>query len=662
MIRTQKVYYYLNIFFLFVSLVFWTTDVGSPEFSLFLGTAGAMFLLVLHDHFKNAKFIVYIAYLLFVFGFMNELSSESVFLFVFLFIILRPPVTFLAGYLYSFWIFYAFLAIKEIVKNDLSFNLLYSFNAQIAAYSYMKWGWIFLGTGYLISVLPFYIEKRRPNKGWYFPISGFVTFMITLPFQFMSGIIVGMYHSIKNHYDVLKSVLKSRRPVDPVQNVEPAIENYWLGECFYDWRLINKQLIMKNNGARKYFDQKAAWNYSVFKFSLGIIPFVTLKIIAYSVVIIGFLYLIVVAIVHFMIVGTISLFAFLYFFIMHTYDTYHLRSKKIATICPICYTKSELPVYLCPHCDREHPNLRPNKYGIRKRQCECGELLPTSSLDNRAQLRAKCSNIDCQKELQTMEASPFVISAVGPPASGKTSFLTSAIHELKEVTAPNNGWQFDFLNDRDQTLFQNQSNALVAGQYPHKTVNRKPLAHNIKLTGDEWRNPKLLYLFDPAGELYENSRELRRHDYLNYVDGYVLMIDPFSLPVISEQYMSDNESKLQSVNPSTTLPEDVFHMLMNHISTKHNIKEQDKIDTPLAIVLHKVDAFNLEAEIAATVTGGEEHDQCKAFLTNAGYGAFIRQIETKFNTFKYFTSSAANIGDPNEERAAQVVTWLLAQK
>lgn len=673
--QTMKVYKYINFVCLALGLIFWTTDTSTLMFELFIGTAGAMLFLVIGSYYPNRYVWTVFAYLAFFGGMflfisvaMNEAGFFAVLVPSLLFlIILRPPATFLYGVLYSFWVLLITYTVIGFVKLDNSLiELVRSLDLIFTIFD--NWYWLLFLGGYITSVLPFYLEQTRTTSPRFHFASGIIMYVWTLLLQLLTGIGMGIYKHSRNYIQTFRKAVRKQTLSKAELNAQPAFENYWFKKSFSDWKGVFQLTHQKNKLAKKQFDLMAKHMHYIYGFTLGAIPFTALKTAAFSSLIIGFILLVVTSFIHLVIIGIISIPVFIFFFIFFAYDSYHLRAKRIATVCPSCYHRSQLPDYLCYQCGREHTDLRPGKFGIRKRKCLCGTQLPTTALDERYELHATCKNEECKASLLTKEATPFCISVIGGPSSGKTSFIHAAVQELKEKVAAEHGWKMEFLHANEEEYFQKQSDTLKLGQYPNKTAEKKPFAHNFKLTSNKGKNPKLLYVYDPAGEVYNSGQELRHHRYLEYVNGYVLIIDPFSLPEVTATYEHEN---IATVRPSDTLPEDTYNMLMVHLAKRYQIKEDQKISTPLAIVINKVDAFHMEHEIATTYEPNEANDkqteddlvneQCKAFLRSIGYSTFVKQIESKFKTFQFFTSSSSPTNELTKERSSRIITWLLEQ-
>ncbi|NJN68199.1 MAG: hypothetical protein HC884_16535, partial [Chloroflexaceae bacterium] len=73
-------------------------------------------------------------------------------------------------------------------------------------------------------------------------------------------------------------------------------------------------------------------------------------------------------------------------------ESFSIRWRGVTMECPYpdCYQQFRLPHYRCPTCGAIHQQLVPGPYGVLKRRCQCGTLLPTSEVNGREQLQAFC--------------------------------------------------------------------------------------------------------------------------------------------------------------------------------------------------------------------------------------------------------------------------------
>lgn len=670
--QTTKIYQYINFFFLAISFIYWTTDTSTSQFLFFIGMAGTTALIIINNYYPNTYIWTFLAYFLFTLTILSMLSIWFAIFILIAMMILKPSRAFISGIIYTFWILYAFVLIINLKLFGSSFNYLYTFHEELVIILLIYLSPVLFLGGYIASVIPYYVAKSRSDSERFHTVSLFFIYPVTLICQVFTGVMLGLYFHLKNYISQFRQIVRNQIPIDAENNDQPAIEQYWFYKSYRDWKLLFMMTRLNNKFKREDIKKKTFRLKRIYGTPLSAIPNTVLQIASIMTLILEFTLLIVTSLIHLIIISIVFVPVFIYFIIFRTYDTFYLRKNKVATICPSCYHRSQLPNYTCYQCDREHSDLRPGKFGIRKRKCICGTKLPTTALDKRYDLHALCENEQCHADLFTKEATPITLSVIGGPSSGKTSFLMTAMHDLKEKLIQKQAWTMEFLRDDEEKVFNNQTVALAEGQYPNKTIEQKPFAYNLKLSSEKWKRPKLLYMYDPAGEAYSNSENLRSHHYLDYIDGYVLIIDPFAIPEVSVKYEQDDLQFTNDVNPSATLPEDTYHTLMVHIANQYQVKETEKISVPIAIVINKVDAYQLEHEIAATSlpedTKADQndaekmHEQCKAFLKNTGYRTFVNQIESKFKTYRFFTSSSANLSDTTKKRGSEVIQWFIEQK
>lgn len=669
--RTLKIYNYINYALIALTAMVWYIAYENNTYSFLVAGIGTLILLTIannSDKYRWTVFAVFTlvlatdAYVGLTFGFGYFLSM------VLLLAIFAPPARFFNGIIYGYWLTLLVLFLLSFKQYTEFGGTLDSLLYEISAFIATNFIGILFIVGYITSVIPLYIARSKPSETLFYFLTGLIVFVISLPLQVLGSILVGIYFHLKSAFIIYKNTFQSYRNTDPKTNDQAAYEIYWFSKAFKDWRYIFSAVRTANKEQYDHFKisrERLRLNYGIL---LGGIPIVFLYLTGISTVLFGFILLIVQSIIHLLLVLTIGLPFYLYYLVFHLYDRRHLRSNKVATICPRCYHTTELPIYICHNCQSEHTNLRPGRFGIRKRKCSCGSKLPTTTLDNRHKLAAKCQNQACQQALFTEENSPITIPVIGGPSSGKTAFMLATMEQLHDLTNTGEIEGLQYLIKQDKTYLEQGISALKQGQFPNKTSKEQPAALNIRLTHSTWKNPKLLYLYDPAGEIYENRRELRNHHYLNDASAYVLMIDPFSLAGAQGKYRDDN-AELATVKPSSSLPEDIVNMLLIHLTNENKVDITATVDTPLAIVLNKVDAFQVEHEITkiniesdskeAMDDARRVHEQCKAYLINNGYRHLVKQIETKFTSYQFFLSSSELSHPKARSYQKEITNWLL---
>ena len=288
-------------------------------------------------------------------------------------------------------------------------------------------------------------------------------------------------------------------------------------------------------------------------------------------------------------------------------------------------------------CNAEHDSLWPSEYGILNRTCKCGEELPTTFFNGRSRLMASCPS--CKNTIESLEARPIVIPIIGAPSVGKTFFVFSMVYYIKEILTKKTGYKFDFMNTYNFFLSKNNAKSL-------------------------------LFFYDSAGEAFTNTQHLSQHKFYNYFHGLIFIIDPFSIPDIFNEYNSQLSTNT-SIRPSSYPLEDVYDASIINLEKSYGFKVTEKITKPVAILLSKVDAFDLQNKIGKNaiqellaVDKNIKNEQeamnklCKDFLSANGMDALLRKIEWKFPNSSFFAISS---GGKNSIGIDNATYWLLGK-
>jgi hypothetical protein len=165
------------------------------------------------------------------------------------------------------------------------------------------------------------------------------------------------------------------------------------------------------------------------------------------------------------------------------------------------------------------------------------------------------------------------------------------------------------------------------------------------------------------------------HKYQEYFTGMIFLIDPFSLPLIREEYRGRIETCLGALKPSDLSVEDTLSRLLISLEESFGLSKTGRVRAPLAVVLNKVDAFDLEGQITPAVPeadvaqGTQARDQqsqaIQEWLRKWDAGGLVHQIDTRFSTVRYFVCSAlGHMPDPSAEAFApqgvlKPLLWIL---
>src|SRR4051794_22696539 len=265
------------------------------------------------------------------------------------------------------------------------------------------------------------------------------------------------------------------------------------------------------------------------------------------------------------------------------------RVRRASYECPVDHERFPLPVYVCPGCGAEHRRLVPGRWGVLKRECQCGSVaLPTMVLNGRQRVPQRCpAGHDMAGIIGYAEI--VRLALVAGPSAGKTTFLAGALLELEQLAA--GGTLALGVLDQSRTDYKLALDNLRAGRLPPKTqVGSNPaLVAEIQGGG----RSRVLSLYDVAGESYVRDDAILDLRFLEVPSGLVTLVDPLAL----ERFASDHEHDIARVRdqlrPSSVPPIRVLERALGALAAAGA-----KVDRlPLAVVVGKADALGIGAEI-----------------------------------------------------------------
>jgi Double-GTPase 2 len=302
--------------------------------------------------------------------------------------------------------------------------------------------------------------------------------------------------------------------------------------------------------------------------------------------------------------------------------------RRILLACPHagCYQRFALPEYSCPRCDEHHSRLVPNRLGAFRHVCRCGARLPTTILLGRFRLGAYCPH--CHRRLPgrigraRVEPLPFV----GGPAAGKTTLMFLAVRALRASAAGARG-RADFVEARDARAYAGAVAELDRGGRLAKTGPELPVATMLDLTLPAAH--RILYLFDPAGELHTGATRVERLRYLDHGEALLFVIDPFALPELRSALTTDERRLVeQTTATSDEDPSDTLQRLLAELRSRADQGRQRRI----AVVVTKADVLR------RTAVGASLDGDARGWLEGLGLGNTIRTLERTAAEVRYFAS------------------------
>ena len=170
---------------------------------------------------------------------------------------------------------------------------------------------------------------------------------------------------------------------------------------------------------------------------------------------------------------------------------------------------------------------------------------------------------------------------------------------------------------------------------------------------------KEVYLYEIAGEAFGGGGATHTMKRYEYSHGFIFVVDPLSIPAVKQQYCYDanfSDYGVSDLSNKTAL--ESFMTSLYNIAGK-SAKDIKKI--PIAIVLNKVDAFDLDKQFGRgrityllNQAGYENREfgelmdsEIRSFLRKSGMNDFVNLIETNFGESRFFAVSA--LGRPANE-------------
>jgi Double-GTPase 2 len=305
-----------------------------------------------------------------------------------------------------------------------------------------------------------------------------------------------------------------------------------------------------------------------------------------------------------------------------------MTSRRMLLACPHpgCYRRFALPEYACPTCEERHSRLAPGLLGAFRHVCRCGARLPTTILLGRFRLGAYCPHCHRRLPARIGRARVEPLPIVGGPAAGKTTLMFLAVRALRASAAGARG-SADFVEARDARAYAGAVAELDRGERLAKTGPELPAATMLDLTLPAAH--RILYLFDPAGELHTGATSVERLRYLDHSEALLFVIDPFALPEL-RLALSADERRLVSDATATSEedPSDTLQRLLAELRSRHDQGRQRRI----AVVVTKADVLR-----RTSVGGGLDGDP-RAWLDGLGLGNTIRTLEGTAGEVRYFAS------------------------
>lgn len=329
---------------------------------------------------------------------------------------------------------------------------------------------------------------------------------------------------------------------------------------------------------------------------------------------------------------------------------------RIYCICDDCGHSSSLPAYLCDKCGALHRALLPNHLGIFTHECTCGNSLRSSMFSDRSR-HSVCCPVDGYP-ITHYGLTPVLIALGGGPRSGKTSFLYRSLTSLTQHHADVRGWQLTW-REGDDERFQSLGAQFLADAI-RSTPNEFPTAFRLTLAAPGTGVDRILRIYDPGGEAFQEQASLDTHAYYTRIAGAVFIIDPFAQTSV-RSLLGETGENLTDLMPADEKAAANFERLLDTPGITHN---RHASSAKLAIVISKADARDLLAVARNSYPGKSDHEVGRAFLIDHGLSELVSQAESHFRDVRFFFGGRDDRAPFDGEHAldaAAPLLWIIDQ-
>jgi hypothetical protein len=431
---------------------------------------------------------------------------------------------------------------------------------------------------------------------------------------------------------------------------EAAIRSYFFGKGFQDLKETIRASWWRNHDSAQTHFRRAGDHFAKEDWPEKA-PAILFGTAGVSVMVFGTVVFVAASAVHVVILAALLAVIYTAFTAVYLTERGYLWIKGFFAVCPHCHCKAALPEYFCPSCREVHSQLIPSSYGILHHTCRCGHKLPATFFLGRGALESRCRECKQKLEQAHTESRKLFVPVTGAKSVGKSAFLYTALQELVEHRAGELGLAHSFVEAGAERDYERARDQFARGRRPDVTMDALPRALTLRLERPG-QSPRVLYLYDPAGEAFADTQGTVLHRYQEYLSGLVFLVDPFAIPAVEEEYRTQLAAHEDALRPSTVPVEDTFARILIGMEEFFGLRKGARIRVPVAVVLSKADAFDLEdrvgeravdARMPAAPAGTTREavrdalirDQLRAW----GEGPFVQQLETRCARVRYFTCS-----------------------
>lgn len=351
-----------------------------------------------------------------------------------------------------------------------------------------------------------------------------------------------------------------------------------------------------------------------------------------------------------------------------------LFARGITVECPTCHVRATRPVYQCPNesCHATHRRLLPGRSGVLRRTCRCRQTLPTLLAGGKAKLPAFCAECSSPLPIKGLSAPTVHIPVVAGPQAGKSVFMQIAVSRLMLL-----GDGFEFADPDAMAQFERNLKIGVTDDPKRalKTVVARPRAYNVFVGKDGSLARRLLYLYDPAGEILESADQLAEAQFLRFTKGVVFIVDPFALRQVRS---ASDRATLGEIRASNTAPREVLERFRDSLRERMSADKTGRINLSVAVVVTKADGLLDLSGVRHPYAGLDHVDRetrsqaVQDWFGEMGQRDIVSSLANNFARVSYFVVSYQDAREVTRHESggtavfnddpAQPLLWLLHRK
>ncbi|MEU9113784.1 hypothetical protein AB0D04_18880 [Streptomyces sp. NPDC048483] len=341
------------------------------------------------------------------------------------------------------------------------------------------------------------------------------------------------------------------------------------------------------------------------------------------------------------------------------------RALHNGMLCPHCFERVPYPAYECRNasCRRRHTDIRPGRYGIVRRRCQCRTKLPTllMLMPKKRRLEAHCTF--CAKPMgqDAGHLAETVLPLIGGRAAGKTQLMAAMLMSLDS----GEGSALRAADEDTRGNYEILREVLEIQGHTRSTQRALPRAYSVILT--QGRTERLLHVFDTAGERFTHREDIDALGYVRAAHTFLFVLDPLAVPAFWEGPGAGRHSTVDRALASSVHPELVFQQTVQAMLQMDAPLKQSR----LAVAISKTDLLHTESLPEGSPddrpgdgfgnSGPDDSDRARDWLIKElQLGNLVRAMTHNFREVRFFFTAAVTVEERRvHDSMTPFVTWCL---